>query len=168
MNERVSPPYILTFFICFLLWLLLTGTFNRDDLLAGLLVSIFVAFLSAKNLSILNGLIIAPASVLALMHYLAYFLWALLKANIDLAQRVIAKEIPIDPAMIKIKTTMQSDLGKLILANSITLTPGTLSVDVQGDSILVHWIDCPEGMDLTQATQEIAESFEHYLKGFLK
>ena len=168
MNERSPSPYILTFFICFLLWLLLTATFNRDDLLAGLLVSILVAFLSAKNLTILNGLIIAPSSAIALVRYLGYFLWALLKANMDLAQRVIAKEIPIDPAMIKIKTTMQSDLGKLILANSITLTPGTLSVDVEEDAILVHWIDCPEGMDINQATQDIAEDFEYYLKGFLK
>ncbi len=168
MNKRISPPYILTFFICLLLWLLLTGTFNREDLLTGLVVSALVAYISAKNLLILNGLIIAPYSLLALINYLGYFLWALLKSNIDLAQRVVAKEIPIDPAMIKVKTTMQSDLGKLILANSITLTPGTLSVDVTDDFLLVHWIDCPDGTSIEQATQAIAEDFEYYLKGFLK
>jgi multicomponent Na+:H+ antiporter subunit E len=56
----------------------------------------------------------------------------------------------------------------LLLANSITLTPGTLSVDVQGGRILVHWVDCAPGDDLAAATREIAESFERHIRGFLK
>ncbi len=167
MNKD-SPPYILTFFICLLLWLLLTGSLNSADLIAGFSVSILVSLLTAKNLLILNGLILRPASVIALIRYLLYFLTALVKANFDLAGRILAKEIPIDPNIIEIKTTMNSALGRLILANSITLTPGTLSVDISDDRILVHWIDCPEDTDPKLATQKIAEGFESYLKGFLK
>ena len=59
-------------------------------------------------------------------------------------------------------------LGRLILANSITLTPGTLSVDILGDTILIHWIDCPPGVDIEQATAAIVGSFEHHISGFLK
>jgi len=168
MKDLTSPSYILTFVICFLLWLLLTGSLNSDELLAGFVVSFTVSIISAKKLAILNGLILSPGSVFGLLGYLGYFLVALVKANFDLARRILSRNIPIDPAIIEIKTSMQSDLGKLVLANSITLTPGTLSVDMQENRLLVHWIDCPEGTDLAAATRTIAEGFEHHLKGFIK
>ena len=50
--------------------------------------------------------------------------------------------------MVRITTSLRSDLGRLVLANSITLTPGTLSVDIDGETLLVHWIDCPPGTDI--------------------
>lgn len=168
MNGSSSPPYIVTFFICCFLWILLTGSFQIDDILAGFVVSLMVSIISAKNLTILNGIILTPYSLVALFRYLGYFLIALVKANLDLAGRILSKEIPLDPEIIEIKTSMQSDLGKLILANSITLTPGTLTVDVIDDRLLIHWIDYPEGMSLAAATQTIAEGFEYHLKGFLK
>lgn len=168
MNEDASPPYILTFFICFLLWFLLTGSLKTDELIAGFIVSGLVSIVSSKKLTILNGLILAPASLFALLRYLTYFLLQLIKANFDLAGRILSREIPIEPDVIEIKTTMKSDLGKLILANSITLTPGTLSIDLIDDRLLVHWIDGSDTADLAQATQKIAEGFELRLKGFLK
>ncbi len=168
MNARSNTPYILTFFICFLLWLLLTGSFKNDELIAGIVVSIIVSAISSKKLMILNGIILAPKSLIALLRYLGYFLVALLKANLDLAGRILSRKIPIEPTMIEITTTMESDLGKLLLANSITLTPGTLTVDVVDDRLLIHWIDFPKGMSLTEATQTIASGFETRLKGFLK
>jgi multicomponent Na+:H+ antiporter subunit E len=70
--------------------------------------------------------------------------------------------------VVAVHTDLQSDLGRLILANSITLTPGTLSVDILGDIILIHWIDCPPGIDMEQATQAIVGSFERHISGFLK
>ena len=73
-----------------------------------------------------------------------------------------------DKSKRQLETRLQSPLGKLLLANSITLTPGTLSVDVQDARILVHWVDCPPGADLSRATRTIAESFERHISGFLK
>ena len=93
---------------------------------------------------------------------------ALIKANFDLAKRVVSKDMKLHPDVVEIKTTMRSDLGKLFLANSITLTPGTLTVDVVGDSLLVHWIDVPKNSDINTSTQLIVAKFEKYLKGFLK
>ncbi len=168
MKESSAPPYLTTFFICYLLWLLLTSSLKADELLAGFVVSAFISLLTARNLIILNGLILSPRSIPGLLRYLAYFVVELVRANLDLAGRILSKNIPIDPAIIEVKTTMQSDLGKLVLANSITLTPGTLSVDVMDDRILVHWIDCPQGTDLATATKEVAQGFEQHLKGFLK
>jgi multicomponent Na+:H+ antiporter subunit E len=69
---------------------------------------------------------------------------------------------------VEVRTGLESSLGRLLLANSITLTPGTLTVNVRDDRILVHWIDCPPGSDIESATRAIAESFERHMSGFVK
>lgn len=168
MNDTSSRPYFLAFAICFILWLLLIGSFKTDDLIAGIIVSGVVSIISAKRLAILNGLIISPLSLISVLRYLWYFLIELIKANFDLAGRILSKNIPLAPAIVEVQTTMRSDLGRLLLANSITLTPGTLSVDIVEDRILVHWIDCPDKLDLEYNTKRIAQGFERHLKGFLK
>jgi len=85
-----------------------------------------------------------------------------------MARRILTPSLPLNPEVVEVKTELQSDLGRLLLANSITLTPGTLTVDVKDDRLLVHWVDCRPGTDLEQATQAIAAGFERHIKGFLK
>lgn len=160
--------FISLFLLSYLLWLLLTASFHPQELAAGFLVSLAAAILSLRHFPILNGLQLRLSSLQAIPAYLLNFLWALLRANLDMARRVLSPVIPLQPAMVTVKTSLQSDLGKLVLANSITLTPGTLSVDVEGDEIRVHWIDCPAGTSVQSATSEIAASFEKHLKGFLQ
>jgi multicomponent Na+:H+ antiporter subunit E len=93
---------------------------------------------------------------------------ALLRANIDMARRVLSPRLPINPALVEVQTQLKSPLGQLILANSITLTPGTLTVDVVGDHLQVHWVDSTYGVDLKHATHAIAESFERHLREFIE
>jgi multicomponent Na+:H+ antiporter subunit E len=92
----------------------------------------------------------------------------LIRANLDMARRVISPGLLINPCMVEVRTQLRSDLGRMLLANSITLTPGTLSVRVQDDHLLVHWIDSPRGIDIDAATRQIAEGFESHIRGFLK
>ncbi len=73
-----------------------------------------------------------------LLLYAPWLVWEVVKANIDVARRILTPSLPISPRMIKVKAGQQSDLGRVIYANSITLTPGTVSVDVEDDTILVH------------------------------
>ncbi len=168
MSNKASTPYLFTFLVCFLLWLLLTGSLERDELLAGVFISLIVAIIAAKRLSILNGVRFSPMSLIALIRYLGYFFTALWAANIDLARRILSPDLPINPGVVEVETTMQSDLGKLMLANSITLTPGTLTVDVYDNHLRVHWINCTSETDTQAATRAVASQFESYLKGFLK
>jgi len=168
MSKKASTPYLFTFLVCFLLWLLLTGSLNPDEVLAGLFISVVVSVISAQRLSILNGVRFSLNSPVALIQYLGYFFKALFIANIDLAKRILSPDLPINPGMVEVETTMQSDLGKLLLANSITLTPGTLTVDVYDNRLLVHWINCESETDIEAATREVASQFEYYIKGFLK
>jgi multicomponent Na+:H+ antiporter subunit E len=160
--------FILGILGIFLVWLLLTGTLDNQELLTGGLVSLLCAALALPHLSILDGLRLTPALPLQAIHYLAVFLKALLLSNLDMARRVMSPALPIRPAIVSVHTDLVSPLGRLVLANSITLTPGTLSVDVLDDRILVHWIDTGGHEDLEAATRAIAADFERILKGFLR
>lgn len=154
--------------VLFVVWLLLSGRFNLPDMVLGLLVAGLVAWLSRPQLALLAGLKFSPLLPWYLARYLAVFIWALLKANFDMARRVLSPRLPINPALVSVRTRLQSPLGQLILANSITLTPGTLSVDVEGDLLYVHWIDATPGADLEHATATIAADFERHLQEFLQ
>jgi len=72
--------------------------------------------------------------------------------------------MPIHPGIVKIKTNLSSDSGITALANSITLTPGTLTVDVGEEGVLyVHWINV-RVTDIEETTKLIGERFEWFLK----
>ena len=64
--------------------------------------------------------------------------WEILKANWDVAKRVLSPSMPISPTLLRVEASQTSDLGQVVYANSITLTPGTISVEVGGGNILVH------------------------------
>jgi multicomponent Na+:H+ antiporter subunit E len=98
-------------------------------------------------------------------YYAPLLLWECLKANIDVALRVIKPGLPMKPGIVKIKTTLKSDTALAFLANSITLAPGTLCVDIAPEEglLYIHWIDVGS-KDIEEATQLIAGKFESILK----
>jgi multicomponent Na+:H+ antiporter subunit E len=147
--------------------MLLVGNLDRAEIIAGLLVAMIVTLASRPHLSILSGLIISPSALLPLLRYLFNFFIALIQANLDMARRVLSPSLPLRPAVVEVETELKSPLGRLILANSITLTPGTLTVDVRDQVLLIHWVDYPPGRDLRSTTQAITSKFEQHLKGFV-
>ena len=160
--------YLLIFLVLLGLWTLLTASLTPDELIAGAVVAALVTWLAGPRLSIFSGIRLTLSAPYHLVLYLAHFTMALIRANLDMARRVLSPSLPLRPAMVHVGTNLHSSLGRLLLANSITLTPGTLSVDIQDDGILVHWVDCPPGTDRATATKTIAESFERHIAGFLK
>lgn len=168
-HREVSPRALgIAAALLFFVWLLLTGSLAWDELLVGALVAVGVAMLSRHRLGVLEDLKWTPLFPLHLVSYLGVFLLALVRANFDMARRVLSPSLPINPALVEVRTTLQSDLGKLLLANSITLTPGTLTVDVLDDRLLIHWVDATPGADLDHATQAIAASFEQSLSNLVR
>ena len=163
-----ARTYVVACAVALLLWVLLVGSLDPAELAAGLLVALVVLAVSGPRLAILDGIRLRPAALLHVVSYLAYFFVALIRSNVDMARRVLSPSLPLRPAVVEVATSLESPLGRLVLANSITLTPGTLSVDVKGDRLLVHWVDCPPGTDLAAATRAIAAGFERHLSGFLK
>jgi multicomponent Na+:H+ antiporter subunit E len=70
--------------------------------------------------------------------FLPWMFWEIAKANVDVARRILHPRLPIHPTLIRVKTSQRHEAGRVIYANCITLTPGTVSVDVEGDEIVVH------------------------------
>ena len=162
-KEKSSvSKFIYTFLIVFIIWLGFTTTLDVYEVATGVLVSLILALLTNNIFSCCGLQVLMPHKIVYLIQYFFIFLIALLKANLDVARRVISPSLPINPGIVEFKTKLTNDFAKMILANSITLTPGTLSIDVIGDTFYVHWIDVthedPEG-----AYKEIAESFEKTL-----
>jgi multicomponent Na+:H+ antiporter subunit E len=167
-NPRRFTHFLFLFATLLLLWLLLTGSLAADEVLAGIAVAALASFISGPYLSIFDGVLYRPMAIVSVFTYLGYFFKQLIIANFDMARRVLSPTLPISPEIVEISTELESDLGQMLLANSITLTPGTLSVDLVGNRILVHWIAAPDGVDLQMATREIAAGFEKHISGFLR
>jgi multicomponent Na+:H+ antiporter subunit E len=93
------------------------------------------------------------------------FLWECFKANLDVAYRVLHPRLPIHPGIVKVRTKLTTDTALTFLANSITLTPGTMSVDIDKDNgiLYIHWIDV-KTKDVELATRIIVDRFEKVLK----
>ena len=80
-----------------------------------------------------------------------YWVWLtieIVKSNIDVAKRILDPKMPIDPVMIEVPADQPSELGQVIYANSITLTPGTVSIRIAKDTILVHALSSSLAADL--------------------
>jgi len=157
---------IVLFFVAFLVWSLLNWLPDWQHLTIGIFVALFVAFMT-------GDLFIKRPHVLKhplrywyfLFYYLPVFLWECIKANLDVAYRVTHPRLPINPGIVKVKTRLKSDTALTFLANSITLTPGTLSVDIDRDKgiLYIHWINV-RATDIEKATQIIVERFERILE----
>ena len=141
--------FILTTILSFIVYLLLTtgsGTdiwiWSYEELIIGIILSIIVGIVSRKifikeSLRMLNPV----RWIIFLAYVIGPFFVSLAKANLDVAYRVITGKI--NPGIVRISPDLKTDFGVTMLANSITLTPGTLSVDIDEDSndLFIHWIN---------------------------
>jgi multicomponent Na+:H+ antiporter subunit E len=139
--------FIFTAIVAYVVYLLLTigsGTvalWSSAELIIGAVLAVIVGAVLGnrfigKDLRMLN-----PRRWLTFVVYIFPFIFAMAKANVDVAYRVITGRI--NPAIVKIDPKLKNDMSLTILANSITLTPGTLSVDVRPETneLFVHWIN---------------------------
>ncbi len=145
-----------------IVWLLLTWTLNLQNIVVGGIVALTVGLIFG------NLFILEPLKVFQFQRwfwvllYIPVFIWEMTKANFDVAYRVLHPKLPITPGIVKVKTKIKSEMGKVILANSITLTPGTFTIDLKDEYLYIHWINV-RYKDIEKATQEIVGRFEKYL-----
>ena len=154
---------VLSTLLLFGTWLLLTADLAPENLLIGAGASVLIS-LMFRRVEVLRGIRLSPKSFVFFVLYVFVLLFEIIKANLDVARRVVMPRIPINPGIVEVKTRLKTPIARMVLANSITLTPGTLTVAVAKDTLLVHWIDVKGKGDVTKATQEIAASFEKYLE----
>lgn len=146
-----------------LFWVILVDTLAVDSLFIGAVIALGVAALYRNGLSFFTEFRATPAAFVAGFLFYGYFFRELVKANLRLARIVLSPGLPIDPGIIKVRTRLQSRMGRLMLANSITLTPGTLSVEVKDEWLYVHCVTLG-ATDVEGATAEVVAGFERYLE----
>lgn len=151
------------FITLMLFWVMLTQSLAVDSLLVGIVVALLISVIYKDGLSFFTEFRATPEAVVAGLHYYAYFFRKLLESNFRLAAIVVSPDLPINPGIVKIRTGLKSRMGRLMLANSITLTPGTLSVEIEDEWLYVHCVTVAS-TDVEEATTEIAAGFERYLE----
>lgn len=160
---RAVARFAATAVVSFLLYLLLTGSVAGAELIAGAVIALVAAALMSALPPLGSG-ILNPARIARAVAYLPYFLWKVVEANLSLAWIVIRPSLPIAPSVVRAKTSLASAPGKLLLTSSVTLTPGTLSVDVDGDDIYIHCVTADDRL-LADPSTAILAPFEKRLKG---
>lgn len=155
--------YLALFILTFVFWLLLTFDLSLANLIAGGAAALVTSLLFTKYFFHRVIKFIQPVRYFWLLVYLVIFTWECIKANFDVAYRVLHPAMPIKPGIVKVKLDLHSDFAKTMLANSITMTPGTISVDIIDDNLFVHWIYV-SSEDPEVYSQKIAGKFEKYIK----
>jgi len=117
-----------------IVWVFLSGTFNSMNFVFGFVLSFLVLWLINTNKRSKKYFVIIPR----IMGFFFYFLYALIKANIQVAADVVTPKFYMEPGIIEYPLDAKSDLEITLLANVITLTPGTLSLDVSGDRKVLY------------------------------
>ncbi len=130
---------LVTFCVLLLFWLLLSGIFDAFHVIAGIICSAIIALISHDLLVKGKGDKMLSKSFRFVI-YLGWELWQIVLANFDVAYRVLHPKMPMDPQIIEFDTSLRSDFALVTLANSITLTPGTITIDIKDGKFLVHAI----------------------------
>ncbi len=155
LKKATFADVLATAILSFCFWLLITGQLvslingqpNVQVLVIGAVVAVGVALFSARFF-VHNSpfYLLNPARFLPLIAYcFCIFLIELAKANIDVAKRALSPSCPVNPGFVKIPSECKTEYGRAMLANSITLTPGTITMDVTEEDgktyYYIHWID---------------------------
>lgn len=144
-------------------WLVLNDSLAPDILIPGILLSALVSWLFCRTCTLFDKLNLTARSFFYSVIYLFVFVKELVLSNIDVAIRVLSPSLPIRPAVVKGTTTLKSKMGRMILANSITLTPGTFTLDIKGDTLYIHCLTL-EGADGDAYAKSVIRKFEKYLE----
>lgn len=126
----------------FLVWVIFNGQITLEITVFGLAVAAVVYAFTCRFLDW------SPAKDLTLIKkggrllaYVGLLIWEIIKANMAMIRMTIAPDIEPDPVIVKIHTKLQSKTARVLLANSITLTPGTITVSLEDDELMVHCLD---------------------------
>lgn len=159
INESwIDDPMMFLSYTVFLFafWLLLSG--HLSPLMLGLgLASVVLTVILSRRMTLIDHESYPLHLTSKLPAYLVYIMREIIKANIDVIKRVLTfRRSAVTPQLIEIENPLKTDLGSVIYANSITLTPGTVSVELSNDKIVVHALTREAAEDL--ASGEMAKS----------
>lgn len=170
MRKTKAPAVIAAFVVCFAFWLLLTWSFSIQELIAGAVVSLAAALFSARFFIHEKAFWFCnPAKLFTgLFYWVCVFPGELIRANIHMAKLVLSGCKNLKPGIVKIPVDLKSDYGQAALANSITLTPGTITMEIAEEegqtNYYVHWIEAET--DGAEAGEAIKGRMEKWIRRF--
>lgn len=136
LEAAVSVKFLITWILLAALWIGLSGYFDVVHLVFGFLSVTLVSLISSRHLMGDGGTAGAAGRLGRLLLYIPWLLSEIALANLDVMLRIFGLRA-IDPCVIRFKPDLQDDFGKTVLANSITLTPGTVTVEIEDDGVFV-------------------------------
>jgi len=137
--------HILRFAALYGFWIVLSGRFQAKYLIIGAVCTAAITFLT-RDLMRPDGVAASPnvephsiiAGVGRFVLYIFWLLWSIVQSNLEVAYIVLQPKMPIQPGLLSLRTKLRNRTGHIILANSITLTPGTITVDFEDGVYSVH------------------------------
>ena len=145
------------FILLFLVWIGLTNSLDAQELIVGAVVAFVVAKFFTKDEKIDIGRL-----VIVYIKFLPIFLKNLVKSNIEVAKIVLTPELPTNTGIVKLKTKLTNDHDKLLLANAITLTPGTITIELDNDDLYIHVLNM-NSLDRAILQKDIVDDMERAL-----
>ncbi|NPA75433.1 MAG: Na+/H+ antiporter subunit E [Euryarchaeota archaeon] len=168
-NNSGASGYAFVAIVGFITWIALifspgiTMEAFMQEVFVGAVVALTVAGLTYRYLPGASMKYFHPRRLGYLMVYTFVFIWEMIKANIHMMIIVLSPKMPLKPGIVKITTDLSSPAAKLMLANSITLTPGTMTMEIKDNTLYIHWVQVCD--DLSKAGDIIKGAFEKWLKG---
>jgi multicomponent Na+:H+ antiporter subunit E len=153
-RRRHLPHIIYTFLLLMPFWLLLSGHYDTFHISLGVFCCLLVSRASADLLFGHIGIANKHIVFTRYLTYIPWHFWQIVLANIHVAKLVLAPKPPINPKIISFRTKLTNDLALVTFANSITLTPGTITVDLVDNTFYVHAIDDAMAEDLLGGEME--------------
>lgn len=147
--------YIITFFILFLNWVIWSGMFDAFHLSLGVISCLLVIYMSHDILFTREKFTSKHLiEVIRFIKYIPWLLYQIVLSNIHVASLVLNPKMPIDPQLIRFKAKLKKNISVVTFANSITLTPGTITADIKGEEFYVHCISKKVADDLLTGEME--------------
>ena len=162
-SSRESGHFFWLWVLLTFIWVAANSSFAIESVASGALISAALAYIFTQKTDIWQGFRFSVSRLYNFFIYTGVFVVELVRANLVMMRYVYSPRIDIKPGVVKVKTGLKTPLGRLALANSIALTPGSLVLDIKGDTLFVHWLDV-RTIDPDEATRIIAGPFERYLE----
>ena len=165
------PKRLVLFTVCFIFWLILVwpvssldGRLLVGDIAAGVFIAAFVALVMHEIVRVDPLRLLRLRCWFWLIVYMFVFSYYVVRGGIDVAYRVFHPSMPIRPGIVRMQSKLKTDTGRSMLANSITLTPGTLTIDVTDDGVFyVHWLNV-RSEDEEEIARQVMRRFEWFIQ----
>jgi len=162
---------LVLFALSFVFWIMLIwpvtsvdGHLLTGDIIVGVAVAAFVSLVMHQIIRVKFVRLVNPVSWFWAFVYMFVLGYYVIKGGLDVSYRVLHPSMPIRPGIVRIRSILKTDTGRAVLANCITLTPGTLTIDVTNDGVFyIHWLNVLS-LDEEEAAEHVLRRFEWYIQ----